>query len=402
MPRFARRAVLRALASAAVALVAVTLGRQRDRPGFATSAAAGAVLVGAAMELPAASVPAALVAAGGITRTRPRPRTAVGGMALGAGAALALRRVWPVPPRTPAQVRRAHPSVSAPPSPDGHGVTLVLNTVAGPTTRRSVADQLRAELPAADIVMVDSTHDLDAMLDRAAASDIVGVAGGDGSINAAADVARRAGKPLVVVPTGTLNHFTWDLGVETVEDALDAIRTGHAVTVETGTIDGRAFLNTASLGSYCELVDARDRLEERIGKWPALVVALAKLLRTAAPTDVELDGRRRRLWMMFIGNCTYSPPGFAPSWRERLDDGWLDVRLVDASQPFARSRLLAAVLTGRLAKTNVYETFRTRELRIRATGGPIRLARDGETFTGGPEFTIAKGAPLVVYAPPPS
>lgn len=358
--------------------------------------------MGAAQELPVAALPAAALAGTAMCRARPRPSTLAAGLAVGAGVAVGLRRVWPVPPRTPAELRRTHTQVSSRPAPDGTGLTVVVNATAGAPGQTGTADELRRRLPGATLVEVEEGDDLDDALARAAAADVVGIVGGDGSVNAAAAIARDAGKPLFVVPAGTLNHFVRDLGVESVDDAVDALRRGHAVAVDTGTIDGRPFLNTASFGTYSDLVDARERLEETIGKWPALVVALVRLLRTAAPMEVELDGRDRRLWMVFVGNCTYSPPGFAPAWRERLDDGWLDVRLVDASSPFSRSRLLAAVLTGRLASSTVYESFRTQELRVRTRGGPLRLARDGETFDGRPEFTIAKGAPLAVYAPPSS
>ena len=55
---------------------------------------------------------------------------------------------------------------------------------------------------------------------------VLGVAGGDGSVAAVAGVAVERGLPLVVVPTGTLNHFASDLGLDLVHPlrALDAFR----------------------------------------------------------------------------------------------------------------------------------------------------------------------------------
>lgn len=137
-----------------------------------------------------------------------------------------------------------------------------------------------------------------------------------------------------------------------------------------------------------------------IGKWPAMIIALVGVLRRSSPTEVEIDGRTRRLWMIFVGNCTYHPHGFAPSWRTRLDDGRLDVRMIDASMPGGRLRLVAAVLTGRLGRCRAYEQIQVRELRIRRLDHDRRLARDGKTFDGSAEFTITKcPEPLLVYAP---
>src|SRR5262245_61303574 len=42
----------------------------------------------------------------------------------------------------------------------------------------------------------------------------LGMAGGDGSLSAVADVAIERGSPFVVVPLGGFNHFARDLGLE--------------------------------------------------------------------------------------------------------------------------------------------------------------------------------------------
>ena len=370
--------------SAAIAAVATS---PRPLRHHRASAAAAAAVAGAAQELPAAGAVlgvAAAAAAGG-------RRTTLGGAAAGAVAALATRRLWPVAPRTPAQIRPALTPVGGEPTEDGDGLTLIVNPSAGPALKRAPTEMLQEAFPKALLIELDEANDLASALKRAASSaKAIGIAGGDGSVSAAAAVAQAVRKPLVVVPAGTLNHLARDLGVHSVEDAIAATKEGTLVAVDLATIDGKTFLNTASFGAYSELVDARERLESKIGKWPALIVALVEVLRAYEPITVELNGRRRRIWMIFIGNCRYHPAGFAPSWRERLDDGVLDVRLVDANHPWARVRLLLAVLTGRLGRSRVYEAFTTRELHVKVVDGAARLARDGETFDGSSEFAVCK------------
>jgi hypothetical protein len=125
------------------------------------------------------------------------------------------------------------------------------------------------------------------------------------------------------------------------------------------------------------------------------------VLRHGDPVEVEIDGEHRSLWLVFVGNCRYEPEGMAPTRRTRLDDGELDVRLVDASHPYCRTRLVLAALTGTLRRSRVFQTWRTTGLHVRAAGLPVRLARDGETFDGADEFDIAKdGSRLAVLVPP--
>lgn len=393
--RFARRAALRGALAGGVAGAATRAARGPAAVGAATGLA-----VGAAIELPVAGVVGlALVA---LAVARHRPRGATGAALAGVAAAAATTRVWPVAPRTPAEIRPALTPMDAAPSPDGDGLTVVVNADSGSALSSSPADYLRAELPAAKVIEVDADGLAEALRTASQSALALGIAGGDGSICAAAAVAHLVDKPLLIVPSGTLNHLARDLGLDGAEAAVAAFREGHAVAVDMASIDGKAFLNTASFGSYGSLVDAREKLESRIGKWPALMVALVRVLRTERPSVVELDGRRRSLWMIFVGNCRYHPAGFAPTWRERLDDGRLDVRLVDATSPWARTRLLLAVVTGRLGRSRVYEAFTTTSLSVEVVDGSVRLARDGETFDGSRQFVICKeDRPLAVYVPRP-
>ena len=427
--RFRRRAALRGLFALAMASavangpVKLAVRRRRPVPGRLArglpglpkpetssfpsghTASAFAFAVGAGQEVPAIAPPlVALASLVGYSRVHGGthyPSDAAVGAALGVGAGLLTRRLWPVAPHEPAHVRTALARAEVEPSPNGAGLVVVVNQAAGSSAR--VAEQLRTELPEAEVVEVDDGASFETAIAGAAErGSAIGVAGGDGSVNAAAALAAEHGKPLFVVPGGTLNHFAFALGLEAIADASRAVREGRAVSVDRAVIDGHTFVNTASIGSYVDLVDAREKLQDTIGKWPAVVVALFRVLRHATPVALEIDGRRRRIWMMFIGNCRYHPYGFAPSWRERLDDGQLDVRIVDGSRPWSRIRLLASVVTGRLGRCTAYEQRFVRSLEVRSLDGRLRLARDGETFDGPVEFTIAKaGEPLLVYVPEP-
>jgi undecaprenyl-diphosphatase len=202
----------------------------------------------------------------------------------------------------------------------------------------------------------------------------------------------------MVIPGGTLNHLSRDLGLDDPTDAVEAVKKGEAIDMDVATIDGRVFLNTASFGAYADLVDAREKLESRIGKWPALAIALIRVLRRGEPVDVEIDGEKRKIWMIFIGNCKYNPSGFAPAWRKRLDDGQLDIRIVDASSRGGVTRLIASLFTGRLGRSRIYEQRLATRLEVKSLQGPLRLAHDGETFDGREEFVVEKLAnPLTIY-----
>ena len=420
-----RRAAVRGLASlgvaSAVANGPVKWAARRSRPGLDSvpvlrqlslqpktssfpsghSASAAAFAAGVALEDPLVAVPIGALAAGvawGRVHTGVHyPGDVAAGLALGAASALVVTRVWPRRPDHPAAGQVA---VEAPALPDGAGLVLVANEGGGSADQIDAVEKCFAELlPGAEVVR--ASDDVDAALrDAASRATVLGVMGGDGTVNAAAGIALEAGLPLAVVPGGTLNHFAGELGISSAEEVATAVRDGSAVRVSVGSAgDQLYFLNTFALGVYPDLVHEREKHEGRLGKWPAMALATIRTVRSAEAVEVSVDGEERTLWTLFAGNGHYHPSGFAPSWRERMDDGCIDIRLVDATKPLARTRMTLALLTGRLGRSRVYEERVVGRLSV-SSDSPLRIARDGEVSDGPSELRL-RAAPdaLVVYRP---
>ena len=390
--RWARRAAWRGLGSmAAAGTVASLADRRPARPGVAAASAA-AFATGIALELPYVGVPALAIGAGpAISRAMAQadhPPDVLAGAALGVAAGLFSLRWWPRRPRRAAAAAR--PPWRAPATAAGEGLALLINMSAG-TASAGLARWLAAELPAATITELTAGQDLAAALRRAAAqARILGVAGGDGSVSTAAAVAVHLGLPLLVIPAGTFNHFAADLGIWSAHDAVAALRAGDAVLVDVAVAGARSFVNTSSTGVYVDLVRARQQLEGRLGRRLAAVVGLIQVLCRSTPHELVLNGQRRRLWLYFAGNCRYEPPGMAPAYRPDLCDGCLDIRVVEAGL-LARSRLVAAVLTGTLGRSRVYHSWLADSAEIQAVdGAPVWLSVDGEVATAESGFTQGK------------
>ncbi len=384
--------------------------------GHAASAAAFATAV--AMESPRSAL-ALVPLAGAVAYSRIHvgvhwTSDVVVGAAVGAGVALATQRWWPVREHDEA---RARPLDAVPELPDGAGLVLVSNQRSG-DPGYDPADELEAALPKAVVVRADADRELDEQLEEAleAAGDsalAVGVAGGDGSVAAVAAVAGRRGLPLVVIPTGTLNHFARDVGVYDLQEAVDATGAGQAVAVDLAIVDVhpghgsdpqspavmrlRYFLNTASLGSYPDLVRLREQWEHRWGKWPAFAAALLAVLRKAEPVRVKLEGRWTEVWFLFVGNGPYTPRGMVPAWRPSLDSGLLDVRWLRADVRFSRLRAVLGLLSGALGHSRVYGERQVSEFDVELAV-PGMLATDGEVVEKAGRFTFRVAPrPIPVY-----
>ena len=386
--RWARRAAWRGMGGMAAASAAATMvGKSSARAASGAAFATGVALEKSSLAAPAIVLAAAVGASEAITGEHQRSDV-LAGLAIGAAAGVMTLRWWPRRPPVPAAAVR--PPYAAPVAPAGRGLVLAVNTSAG-TASPKLAGRLRAELPEATILEVSAGHDLARQLRPAAAeARILGVAGGDGTVNVASSVALEAGVPLLVIPAGTFNHFAADLGVRSVEDALAALRAGEAVMVDVGVAGRRSFINTSSTGVYVDLVHAREQLENRLGRRLAVVAALVRVLWRGRPHELILNGQHRRLWLYFAGNCRYEPVGTAPAYRPDLADGYLDIRLIVAG-PLARWRIVAAVITGTLARCRVYQAWQARAVDVSsAHGAPIWLSVDGEVATAESSFRQGK------------
>ncbi len=380
------------------------------------SASAAAFATGVALEAPrTVAVPvaatAAAVAFSRVYTGAHYPGDVMAGLGIGALAGLGTRLVWPARPAV-ACVAPAEPEdEDVRTAPDGRGVVAVVNLGAGPSAERDgrilpkraeiAVALLEGELPAAEIVRLDPDDDLDkACAEAAERAEVLAVVGGDGTVNAAARAALDRGLPLLIVPGGTFDHFSRALGVETAAQAIRAYRErriGRAdvsyvapAAAAAGDRSEQVFLNTASIGAYTEVVDRRVRLEGRIGKWPALAVAAVRALRHSEPVELMVDGRRRQVWLAFVGNCVYGSRGAAPTWRERLDDGRLDVRMVTTGGRAPRVRAVAAIIAGHLHVAPGYGSWRTTGMEVVSPAGELRLARDGELASLPPAVRFGK------------
>ena len=357
------------------------------------SASAAAFATGVALESPLAGAALAPLAAA-VCYSRVHtgvhwPSDVLAGAALGVGIALSTRRWWAVRTEEPAVLGKR---VDVPALPGGQGMLVLVNPGSG--SDDGIAKSIRDRLPNAEIFEPEPGHDfneqLEDLIDRSAPK-ALGVCGGDGTIVSVAESAVRHELPLAVFPGGTLNHFARDAGVADIESTASAVESGVAAHVDLARVlvDGNErvpFVNTATFGGYPDSVRLREKLEGRIGKWPAAAVAMIRVIASARPLVIELDGRPQAVWMLFVGNGQYAPADQVPMSRPSIGSGTLDVRYLPSTPFLSRTRLVLAALTGTLGASSTYVHSSVRTLAVDVVGPSVALATDGEVTADGRSF----------------
>jgi YegS/Rv2252/BmrU family lipid kinase len=286
-------------------------------------------------------------------------------------------------------------------------ISIVANTASGRGLGAEAYTELRRLFASkgieADILTAEDGNGVEARVREALRSrpEVVVAAGGDGTVSAVAALLRGTGVALGVLPTGTLNHFARDLGIPVdLEGAVAAIVDGEPVDVDVGEVNGRTFVNNASLGLYPQIVRHRKRRQELYGHgkyWAMLGATFIVLGRNPfLRLKLQLDQRveRFRTPFVFIGNNDYVMEGFHMGKRSSLRDGQLSVYTTRRRGSMPLVRLALRALFGRLRQADDFSMEQARRVRVESSRSRLLVATDGEvTAMQTPlEFRVVPGA----------
>jgi len=233
------------------------------------------------------------------------------------------------------------------------------------------------------------------------------VGGGDGTISAAASALVGTRTCLGILPLGTLNHFSRDLGIPAdLGEAAKVIAGGKERAVDVAEMNDHVFINNSAIGLYPLMVIDRDMQRERLGrsKKLAMIVASARALirfgHQRLTLTVNDEKQRVDTPLLFVGNNDYRTDLGAPGQRESLDEGHLCVLVMRKK---TRRGLIAASVRALFNRTREDDMERidgVDRLRVSSHRSAIAVSLDGEVVRAAPplEYRIRKGA-LRVIAP---
>lgn len=240
----------------------------------------------------------------------------------------------------------------------------------------------------ADLRLTEPDAISDALAEGAKAPglDALVAGGGDGTLSCAAGHLAGTGRPLGILPLGTLNHLARDAGIPTaLEEAAAVIAGGRIQEIDLAEVNGRVFVNNSSVGLYPDMVRLREAEQERKGRSKRLAMLSASF------TTLR-HFRRHRLWisaegleapihtpLLFVGNNRYEVNLFALGKRAALDEGKLCLYAVRAR---SRAHLFWAGIRGvfgRLDQQRDFVTAYVREAEVSSDRPFLTISADGET-----------------------
>jgi diacylglycerol kinase family enzyme len=220
-----------------------------------------------------------------------------------------------------------------------------------------------------------------------------------------ATVASKHGIPHVVIPAGTRNHLALDLGLDRddVVGALDAFTGGIPRTIDLATVNGRVFVNNASLGLYAQIVasDAyRDaKLRTTLDTLPDLLGSNADSLDLHFVDDA--GQAHDTADVVLVSNNPYVLDSLGGvGTRARMDTGQLGVVSLTITSATDARRFLALETAGQARRFPGWQEWSTARFEI-TSSSPVRIGVDGEALTMDPPVVFEMlPAALTVLLPP--
>lgn len=243
-------------------------------------------------------------------------------------------------------------------------------------------------------VVLDEGDDLVELARDAAASgaEVLGMAGGDGSLGCVLGVAVEHGLPFVCVPAGTRNHFALDLGLDRRDPtlALRAFSDGELRRIDHATVNGRVFVNNVALGIYAAIVD---RESYREAKLQTTLELMPQLIDAGGPwfdLDYEVPdaGPQSSATLLLISNNPYELAGGSIQ-RQRLDGGSLGVISLDPDGVRDLVGVTLATAAGRPDAARSLWRWETPRLHVGSPHPEVAAGVDGETIRFEPPLDLA-------------
>lgn len=215
--------------------------------------------------------------------------------------------------------------------------------------------------------------------------DILAVAGGDGTISAAAGIARESGKRLLPIPCGTFNLFCRALGFPPdPHKSIALFDSLVADDVDIGSVNGQVFIHHVSGGLHPRFVRIRDsvpvhsRRQKIFATFRAALRAMRSIPRT--PMVVVADGRRRRRRLAGFA-ITVNPIAETPASPPVAVDpkeGVLGIYLTDVHRRRDAFWVVVRAIAGMWKSSALVETDEADAVRIVARGRTLSISVDGE------------------------
>lgn len=211
-------------------------------------------------------------------------------------------------------------------------------------------------------------------------TDVIAVAGGDGTINEVLNGLNPPSPPIAIIPLGTANVLAIEVGLSLrPREIAAAVACGQASPIHLGTANGRRFVMMLGIGFDAEVVRRVGPKLKRIAGRGGYVVQslLAAFSFPRRRYSVRIDGVSYDAASLVIANGRSYAGRYTCAPQARLDQPSLEVCLFRQGGSAAALTYMAALAAGRLDRLSSVEIVRASHVHVDGPPGePVQADGD--------------------------
>ncbi|HEV8051807.1 MAG TPA: diacylglycerol kinase family protein [Parachlamydiaceae bacterium] len=197
--------------------------------------------------------------------------------------------------------------------------------------------------------------------------DIVAAIGGDGTVNEVGKALINTDLTLAIIPVGSGNGLARHLGIPVgLSQSIQALNHAHTVVIDTAKINDIPFLGVAGIGFDAQIAQQFAVFGKR-GLLSYCQVALAEFSDYESQSYfIKIDGKEitRKAFILTFANSSQYGNNFIIAPNAQIDDGYLDLVIIDEVSVYSIPALLYQLKSGRMEYSSYFETHRFKEITI--------------------------------------
>ncbi|HEY0895075.1 MAG TPA: diacylglycerol kinase family protein [Sphingobacteriaceae bacterium] len=211
--------------------------------------------------------------------------------------------------------------------------------------------------------------------------DVVGAAGGDGTVNLLASLLHGSGTALLIIPKGSANGMARELGIRNIPAALQLFETGVRRRIDLLRLNGRICIHLADVGPNARIVKKFERDAKRgiatYAKFFFQEMFLHKHYRFTIRCDQETI--YTKAFSLTFANASRYGTGAVINPIGQIDDAVFELVII---RPFPRIKLFSIILKLFLNKLQTSEYVRVIQCKSASVSCSRRttLQVDGEVI----------------------
>jgi diacylglycerol kinase (ATP) len=210
--------------------------------------------------------------------------------------------------------------------------------------------------------------------------------GGDGTLNEVMNGMVNSKSSLAVIPGGTGNDFIRSITSKSaVKSLLKQTICGSEKLIDIARVNGRYFINIASLGFDAEVVYSAKGFK-KIPWISGQLAYLLGILKTLfinwfQKVTLEIDGRafEKRILLAAVANGRFYGGGMMPAPDAQIDDGLFDVCVVRALSRIKILFLFPKYIKGKHGKLKEVSFYKAKRVRV-SSNDYVPVNIDGEVL----------------------